>query len=157
MTQQTQSLPQLKIVSVAISISTLALLVVSFVLNSQVVGGPGLFEFSILQGNEMVTLVIAALSIPAALLSLVIPKFLDKTPNDPINPHITDGSVVFYNWQNFKSAMFTVTLVRLALCESIAIYGFVISFLNHAFFNMIPFVMVALYLQFIYGPFFQKK
>ncbi len=157
MTQNMQSLATLKIISLAIAFSTLTLLAASYFMNSQIMGGPGLFQFYILPGMEAMTGVVALMAVPAALLSVVIPKFLDKTPVDPLKPHRTGGNIVFYNWDNYKPIMFTTTLVRLALSESIAIYGFMISIFNHTLMNMIPFVGVALYLQFLWSPFFKRN
>ena len=155
--QQPQTLAQLKILAAAIAFSTVLLLVVSFVLNSQIVDGPGLFQFYVLPGLEMVTAVLAFATLWPAGLSFVIPKFLDKTPVDPMKPHVVEGGIFFYNWNHFQASMFATTIVRLALSESVAIFGFLISFMNHSFFNMIPFVVVSLYLQFLWGPFYQKK
>ncbi len=47
-------------------------------------------------------------------------------------------------------------IVRMALAESVAIYGFVAAFLNHSFLLIVPFAVWALILQIFVGPWIQK-
>ncbi len=49
-----------------------------------------------------------------------------------------------------------LTIARMALAESIAIFGFVLGFLNRAPLVAVPFAAVALFVQFLVGPIWGK-
>ncbi len=46
---------------------------------------------------------------------------------------------------------------RMALAESVAIFGFMTAFLNHSFLLVVPFAAWALILQIAVGPWFQSQ
>ncbi|MBX7148404.1 hypothetical protein K1X76_04910 [bacterium] len=59
---------------------------------------------------------------------------------------------MFYDFKNPTQDILAKTIIRMAGCESVALFGFVAAFLNQAPLLMLPFSFVALTLQFIFGP-----
>ncbi len=59
---------------------------------------------------------------------------------------------------NTGMAIFFKPLIpRMALAESIAIFGFLAAFLNHSFLLIVPFALWSLILQIFVGPWIQKN
>jgi len=110
-----------KIVALALHASILMYGFVLFIL-SQNAGGEWTLAWRVLPENQILTVLMAALSLMATSLAIFLKPLM----------------------------------VRMALAESVAIYGFVAAFLNHSLLLMAPFALWALILQIFVGPWIQK-
>lgn len=67
-------------------------------------------------------------------------------------------ALAVFSLMNTGVAIFLKPLIpRMALAESIAIFGFLAAFLNHSFLLVVPFALWALILQISVGPWFEKS
>jgi F0F1-type ATP synthase membrane subunit c/vacuolar-type H+-ATPase subunit K len=153
-----------KILSVAMMVSVLIFFGVAVFTSMQVVGGADMWSFHVPKGMQVIFMALGFVALVNAGLSAVIHKFLDKAmdkmtgqhSSNPANlPPVYSGenkSSWFYDWSQFKPHMQTSTIVRLALAESVAIFGLVLSFLSHVPMNMVPFLVLSLVLMYLWSP-----
>lgn len=90
----------------------------------------------------------------SAIMVVMIPRLMtvSKKPEDPMVAPRRNQGEVFLDFGNFTPRIFIQTIVRLALAESIAIYGLVLAFVNQAPWWVVPFTVAALSLQVLFGP-----
>ena len=92
-------------------------------------------EFTFLTG------IFVFISLGNALLSLKAPRIFKKlvfqNANDPMQ----------------EQPLLTITIIRMALAESIVLLGFALSFLQQNHFWILPFAAFSLLLQCLVGPF----
>ncbi len=123
-----KKLPPIFTISIALHMSIVIYVVVAFLLSRQAGWDPG---WRIREGNEVLFLALLVPTMLTGILSVVFPRLAGKTGD-------------------------AVTIVRMALAESIAIFGLVLSFINQSRLIIVPFAIVALIVQFLVGPIYEK-
>lgn len=69
-----------------------------------------------------------------------------------VNEHSANHSLFLDYRGDITNGIQSMTIFRFALAESIAIFGFVLSFINQSPLVILPYAFVAVTLQFIFGP-----
>lgn len=82
-----------------------------------------------------------------AALALMAPRVFFK------DPQATQEAPLFYDFSQVTPRIQSATIVRMALAESVAIFGLVLAMLNKSFLMILPFAAVGVILQFLVGPF----
>ena len=142
-----QSLRQLKIVSIAIHFSVLFYVFIVFFLAKSEAWTPVEFTEMLRLEHELLFYILIGLSGVMFLLSLMAPQFIRVADSSRSQPQ-----GIFLDFTNFTPRIFTVTILRLAFAESIAIFGFVLAFLNQSPWFILPFAIVSLIVQILVGP-----
>jgi len=103
--------------------------------------------------NQMLLYVFVALSFASSMLVVMAPKFVanKKTAESGLNPG-APAEGIFLDYSQTDGRVNKITIMRMAFAESIAIYGFILAFLNQAAWLVLPFAVLALALQVIFGP-----
>lgn len=158
--KQELNLTTLKILSFALMMSQFILMIVLFITNNHPGMADNLWKFHFQDHTQPILMAFCGVAFVNAFLSGGIKLILDKAqkPSQDLAAGYpgSSSSKLFYNWNAFTPAMATTTIVRLALAESIGILGFVLGHLNGSVMNMVPFLVVALFLQFLWSPFCRK-
>lgn len=111
----------------------------------------------VLPEHQWMLMAFGPLSLSMAGLALFFPKISPlKDAAAPTAGAVTPSSGLFYNFTPLTPAVHTNTIIRMALAESVAIFGFVLGFLNRAPLVAVPFIVFALIVQFTVGPLFGK-
>lgn len=146
------SFQTLVIISIAQHISILFLILVSFFLANQGKGG-WVMGWRVEQTSRMIFLALLAVAATTAFLGLYYPAIVKAgKQDDMLNDAEVKGYNLFCDFQVVDAKLQTLTIVRMALCESVAIFGFVLAILNQSFLIIVPFASLALILQFMVGP-----
>lgn len=90
---------------------------------------------------------LAAAAFMSAALALMAPRIFFK------DPQAAQETPLFFDFSQVTPRIQTATILRMALAESVAIYGLVLAFLNQSFLVIVPFAVVGVFLQFLVGPF----
>ena len=149
---KTPSLSALKIVSLAIHFSVLIYVFIIFILARSQAWDPASWGEMIKPENEILVYVLIALSGIMFFISLMAPQFF-RSKNSQASG---EGNLIL-NFSEFTPHVYTLTILRLALAESIAIFGFVLAFLNQSPWLIVPFALVSMALQVVVGPWIKKK
>ena len=89
--------------------------------------------------RKIVFYVLVGMSAVCGALSLLWPRFA-KEP-------------LFFDFSTVTQRIHSLTVLRMALAEAIALYGFVLAYLNQSIPLFYPFAAVGLFLQVLVGPF----
>ncbi len=100
-----------------------------------------------------IAFILLALSFLNASLALLWPKIFKIEPQSdlPTSPSNLTHSDLFFNFDRLTSDMQSSTIIRMALAESIALFGFVLCILHHSLVFYFPFGFLALMLQISLG------
>ncbi len=112
--------------------------------------------------NRVLYLVFCAQSAIAIAICVLMPLFYKETKDivsDMYSAHAgyeglnnTTNLIIFQDFINITRRTLTLFIIRMALGEAVAIFGFVLTVLTHSFYTMLPFALVAFVLQFLFGP-----
>ena len=146
------------IIAMAMHVSILIFFGLVYLLASQApVERPWISSFAVPHGNEIVVMVFTGMAAVLGGLSLFFPVIAAKSQKPVISdlPANDDKpkTVLFFDFDKIDQNMLTLTIVRFALAESIAIFGLVLSFLSQSTAWVMPFAFVALSIQILVGPF----
>lgn len=146
------SFQTLAIISIAQHISILVFILVTFFLANQGKGG-WVMGWRVMETSRMIFLVLLAVAATMALLGLYYPAIAKAgKQDDMLNDAEVKGYKLFCDFQVVDAKLQTLTIVRMTLCEFVAISGFVLAVLNSSFLIIVPFAILALVLQFMVGP-----
>lgn len=115
-------------------------------------------QWVIHEDKRLIFNILAGLSTVMALLAFYLPRLLppaSRLPGQPTRVGETDRPLIF-DFKIVDQRIMTVTIVRMALAESVAIYGLINAFLNQSLSVVFPFAAGGLLVQFVVGPFFRK-
>lgn len=146
------SFQTLAIISIAQHISILILILVTLFLAKQGKGG-WVMGWRVQQTSHVIFLALLATAATMALLGLYYPVIAKAgKQDDMLNDAEVKGYKLFCDFQVVDAKLNSLTIVRMTLCESVAIFGFVLAILNQSFLVIVPFALLALVLQFMVGP-----
>jgi len=92
------------------------------------------------------------LSLSTASLSILWPLFFGKK-EEPLQSLQSSSSKLFFDFEKKEATIQSQTILRMALAESVAVFGLVLAFLNQTPLLFIPYGIVSLTLQVLVGPF----
>lgn len=152
------SFQTLAIISAAMHFSAVILVFLVFFL-SQTEHWENNLSLNVEENFGMIYFVLATVAIINAMLCLYWPAIASKIKNPPNAQNdieMSSGEVprksLFLNYSNVDERITALTIVRLALGESIVILGFVGAFLGQSAFLILPFALAGLALQIVFGP-----
>lgn len=151
----------ISILALAMHVSILIFCGVVFFLASQApIETPWSSSFVLPEGLEILAPAFIGLAFVQAGLAIYFPVVAAKndpsaTPDLPANDD-QPKSKLFFDFDKIDAKMMSLTVVRFALAESIAIFGFVLSFMAHTTVWIMAFAFVALVIQTLVGPFGAK-
>lgn len=165
MNNQTQpTLLAIKIINGAMMFSQLIFVFVAFMVSQ---GSDIQMQFKLREGTQTIVMIFGMIAGMQSLMVLFAPKFLKRSTNQQVAPkqnlspedllNSEPASSLFFDFSSFDQYIYTTTIIRLALAESIGILGFVIAVLNKAVPLMLPFTLLSLSLQFVVGPFKSRR
>lgn len=146
MNQQTPTVKTLVILSLAMHMSILMIVFVCFLCASQSNWDMG---FNIQPENDLLFKILSGVAVVNATLAMNFPKILRDKNADPT---VVEG--VILDFSQFSPRLMQLTIIRMALSESIVLFGFVQAFINHSFGVILPYALIGLTLQFLLGPIF---
>jgi hypothetical protein len=132
----------IRVIAFAMHVS---ILIYGYVLFTLSRSGGWLSSWAIAPDKEIMVYVLAGAATVSAIISLVWPRLLKTTPPTPL----------FLDFSNVTPQIQKVTIVRMAVAEAVALYGFVASYLNQSLNWFFAFAAVGLFLQILVGPFGQ--
>lgn len=108
--------------------------------------------------NRILLFALSGLSIVIGLLAVGLPFFMKKKLVDASTPSSSSHqeSNLILNFQTPDAQTQSITIIRMALAEAIALFGFVLAFLNQSAFVALPYAGAGLLLQIFVGPLFGK-
>lgn len=141
----------LKVVSAALHVSILIYVVVVFVLSQ---GGGWSLALSIRPGNEIFVYVLTAAAFINGALAIYAPR-LFKGPKARISGVPGPEEPLFFDFSQptITPRMQTMTILRMAFAESVAIFGLILAILNQSVAVIVPYVAAGLLLQIAVGAF----
>lgn len=92
-------------------------------------------------GMEPLVAALSMASLITSMLAIYFPRIMKA------------GDSLFFDFETITPQIQTVTIIRMALAESVAIFGIVVSFTNQMTMIIVPFAVVGLFLQILVGPF----
>ncbi|HEX5036249.1 MAG TPA: hypothetical protein VFX30_03735 [bacterium] len=105
--------------------------------------GGWLSSWAIAPEKKIAIYVLAGAAVSSGIVALIWPRFLKTTPPTPL----------FLDFSNVTPQVQKMTIVRMAVAEAVALYGFVASYLNQSLNWFLAFAAVGLFLQILVGPF----
>ena len=108
--------------------------------------------------RQILVLALSGASLMTGSLAVIFPKLMKaKPPESPVvsSPIGQEESLIF-SFQTIDARTQSVTIIRMALAESIALFGLVLPFLNQSALLILPFAVASLIIQFLVGPIFGK-
>lgn len=148
MAQQNQ--PPIRLIALALHLSIFIYIFVVFFLASQGRWAPG---WTLGEGKEPIVLILAFAAVLNGILSLLLPRILKGMAPPPSVPYEVNQAPLFFDFSNVTPKLLSLTIIRMALAEAVAIFGLVAAFLNQAAYWVLPFAAVGLLLQVLVGPF----
>lgn len=141
----------LKIISAALHVSILIYVVVVFVLAQ---GGGWSLSWSIQQGNEILLYVLTAAAFVNGTIAIYAPR-LFKDPKARISGVPGQEEPLFFDFSQptITPRVQTMTIMRMAFAESVAIFGLILALLNQSVAVVVPYVAAGLLLQIAVGAF----
>jgi F0F1-type ATP synthase membrane subunit c/vacuolar-type H+-ATPase subunit K len=146
-----QQPPKIHIIAAALHVSILIYGFVVFLLARS--SGGWTMGWNLRPGNEILFYALAGASAMTGLLSVVLPRLLRSAAPAPSTPHEVGQAPLFFDFSQVTPQLLSLTITRMALAETIAIFGFVLAFLNQAASWILPFAAAGLLLQILVGPF----
>lgn len=137
----------LNLVTLALHFSCFLLVGVVFFLASQ--SAEWSYQFRLLESKQILAVLFAGMSVMQIGIATIFPRIAKK-------PDQTQPGPIFLNFRELTQQEYTFTIVRLALCESITIFGFVLSFLFKDALWVLPFFAVSQIAMIAFGPFNPK-
>ena len=144
-------LAKMQILAVALHFSILIYVSIAFFLATS--SPDWVMGWTLKEEYRILAYVLIAVSIAAGALALSIPKIMKNTPPQRMTPYDAAESPLFFDFSNITRRIQTLTILRMALAESIVLYGLILSILNQALYWVLPFAAVGLLLQILVGPF----
>jgi hypothetical protein len=148
MVQQNQ--PPIRVIALALHMTIFIYVFVVFFLASQ---GQWTFGWTLGEGKEIIVLILAFAASINGTLSLFLPRLLKGMAPPPSVPYEVNEAPLFFDFSNVTPKLLSLTIVRMALAEAVAIFGLVAAFLNQAAYWVLPFAAAGLILQVLVGPF----
>lgn len=106
------------------------------------------------EGGNVFLFVFGAAALMAGTFSLLVPRIMKGGSSEmPSTPHEVLEKPLFFDFSSITPRIQTLTILRMALAESVAIFGFVLSMLNQSSHWILPFAAAGLLLQILVGPF----
>lgn len=157
MDQRPTSSANLYIICLAFSFAVISLTFVAFFIAPPQNGN---LNWNIKPENEIIYFALTVVALINAMLSIFAPALFagllrSSSENKQPSYQVPQKSLLL-NFDPITPAVYLLTLIRLALAESIAIFGFILSFLNESPFIILPYALIALCIQLIVGPLFSK-
>ncbi len=106
--------------------------------------------------QEVISYALVFMAINSACLSVLFPRFLKikiSSPKPAYDLGVDETSRLFFDFSVIDPPLQTLTIIRMALAESIAIFGFVVAMLNQSAFLIVPFAVLGFLIQVAVGPF----
>ncbi len=157
MTQTNSTRPYLPlvIISVAMHVSILIYVFVLYFLSSQ--RGDWTMGWRVFPEQQTLFFVLTGLGLAEFCIALMLPKFyLKESGGRPLDPTMSGGPGIFLNFEPLTLRVHQLTILRMAIAEAVAIFGFVLAFMNRSLALAIPYCAVGLILQFLVGPIWGK-
>jgi len=120
-----------------------SILIYGYVLYTLSRSGGWLSSWTIDPEKTTIIYVLAGAAACSAIIALFWPRLLKTTPPTPL----------FLDFSNVTPQVQKVTIVRMAVAEAVALYGFVASFSTQTMNWFLLFGAVGLFLQILVGPF----
>jgi len=130
----------IRIIAFAMHVS---ILIYGYILFNLSRAGGWLSSWTIEPEKQIMVYVLAGAAVCSGIVSLVWPRFLKTTPPTPL----------FLDFSDVTPQVQKVTIIRMAVAEAVALYGFVASFLTQSLNWFLVFGAVGLFLQILVGPF----
>lgn len=133
----------LKLVAFALHFSCLIFIGLIFFMASS--KGEWTYQFNILKQPQIV-MIFCFLAIVESVLVILFPMIAK-------NSQSSNSGKLWFNFDKLHMHDYNLTIIRMALAESICILGFVVALLNHDALWILPFYGVSQILQVLVGPF----
>lgn len=145
----------LVIMSLALHLSIAIYVFVAFFLEKSAGWAEG---WHITAEKQILLFALSGASIMTGLLAVIFPRLMKaKAPEPSVasSPLGQEENLIF-SFQTIDPRTQSLTIIRMALAESIALFGLILAFLNQSAPLILPYAAAALLLQFVVGPIFGK-
>ena len=147
----------LVIISLALHFALLIFLIVLYFLGSSDQWVNWSTGWRIFPENRWLLFAFAPLSLSMAALALYFPRVNPGSDQDRgVGTEANPSGGLFYRFEPLTMAVQGGTIIRMGIAETIAIFGFVLGFLNRAPLVALPFIASSLLVQFAVGPIFGR-
>ncbi|EKD42184.1 MAG: hypothetical protein ACD_73C00279G0003 [uncultured bacterium] len=134
-------------INIALMVSVLIYVGISYFIGMQ---NGWTSSMQIKEGGQMLVFIFPLLSLSLIAVSFIIPNFLK--PKDLGVESAEIKSFIFLNYDEVTPWIQKATIMRLALVESVAVLGLVLSLINQDIAWICPYALVSLCLQYVLGP-----
>jgi len=110
------------------------------------------FSFEMDDSKKTIAMALSLVGLMSLALSFYFPRIF-KPQNPTIEAGLQETVPLFLDFSKAGPQHVTLTIIRLALAESVAIQGLVLSFLLQSTAWIVPFGFLALFTQFLVSPF----
>lgn len=152
---------QYRVLSVQALAMHISLLIYAFIVYRLSSGPDWVREWRVKPELEPLFLALCAVSLMAAVGTVYIPFIWAKLKPRPVGKSLLppglqpsqEGSL-FLDYRMVTSTTVALTILRLTMAESIAVFGLILAFTNESVQILGPFILASLALQLLFGPFF---
>lgn len=138
----------IKIISAALHVSILIYVGVVFYLASQ---GGWSFSWSIHLENQILLYALTGVACVTGTLSIFAPRIF-KDPQAQVSGDSGAVEPLFFDFSDrITLRIQTITIMRMAFAESVAIFGLVLAMINQSAMVVVPYAVAALLLQILVG------